>query len=179
MIILIGLYAQGVIDLRFGDETNFSMTPNVPYGWLPKGKQGTIPSDSKRVVNAFGLMNFGHRLAVYPTKKSINSDFIIEMINDFSKTIDRLTVIVLDNAPWHTSNKIKAQIDRWEEKGLFIFYLPTYSPHLNPIEILWRKIKYEWLKPNHFDSPQILHDEILSIFRNFGKHFFIRFSKNL
>ncbi len=176
---MIGLYSQGAIDLRFGDETNFSMLPNVPYGWLPKGRQGEIPSDSKRVLNVFGLMNFGQQLSVYPTKGSINSDFIIDMINDFSKTIDKLTVIVLDNAPWHTSNKIKEQIEGWEAQGIFIFYLPTYSPHLNPIEILWRKIKYEWLQPKHFESPQILHDAILNFFQNFGKEFSIKFSKNL
>jgi len=179
LIFLIGFYGQGALDLRFGDETNFSMMPNVPYGWLPKGKQGTIASDSKRVLNVFGLMNFGQQLSTYPTKGSINSDFIIEVINDFSKTVDKLTVIVLDNAPWHTSNKIKEQIENWEEEGIFIFYLPTYSPHLNPIEILWRKVKYEWLKPKNFESPEILKNAILNIFQKFGNEFSIRFSKNL
>ena len=31
----------------------------------------------------------------------------------------------------------------WEERGLFVWFLPTYSPHLNIAEILWRKLKYE------------------------------------
>ncbi|WP_394341973.1 transposase [Spirosoma pollinicola] len=31
---------------------------------------------------------------------------------------------------------VKTEFDTWESQGLSIFYLPTYSPHLNPIEIL-------------------------------------------
>ena len=27
----------------------------------------------------------------------------------------------------------------------YLFYLPTYSPHLHNIETLWRNMKYEWL----------------------------------
>ena len=42
--------------------------------------------------------------------------------------------------------KFRARIDDWIlEKKLFVCFLPTYSPELNMIEILWRKVKYEWL----------------------------------
>ena len=39
-----------------------------------------------------------------------------------------------------------------KKKGLTIFYLPTYSPELNIIEILWRFIKYEWLNIDAYES---------------------------
>jgi transposase len=29
----------------------------------------------------------------------------------------------------------------WQERGLLLFYLPPYSPHLNIAEVLWRKLK--------------------------------------
>ncbi|MDD5275924.1 MAG: transposase [Methylovulum sp.] len=34
---------------------------------------------------------------------------------------------------------------RWTWNFLPIYFLPPYSPELSRIEILWRKIKYEWL----------------------------------
>ena len=41
----------------------------------------------------------------------------------------------------------RRNIEKWRTKNdLFLFFLPTYSPKLNLIEILWRKIKYEWLE---------------------------------
>lgn len=37
-----------------------------------------------------------------------------------------------------------------ETRGLFIYYLPPYSPELNLIEILWSFIKYAWLPFNAY-----------------------------
>jgi len=41
-------------------------------------------------------------------------------------------------------NTFLDNIDNWEKQNLFIQNIPAYSPELNKIEILWRKIKYEW-----------------------------------
>ena len=80
------------------------------------------------------------KLVTYLTEKSIDSQFIIQSLDDFAKKITKLTVVIIDNAPWHKSKYIQAKIDQWEQKGAFILYLPTYSPHLNKIETLWRFI---------------------------------------
>jgi transposase len=47
-------------------------------------------------------------------------------------------VIVMDNAPFHNSRKIRELI---EQAGCKLLFLPTYSPDLNPIEHWWHKIK--------------------------------------
>jgi transposase len=69
--------------------------------------------------------------------------------------------VVLDNAPIHHSDEFQEQIAIWEEQDIYIFFLPTYSPHRNRaafriIERLWLKTKYEWLKPHHYESFEIL-----------------------
>ena len=38
-----------------------------------------------------------------------------------------------------------AHLKDWEDAGLYVIPISAYSPELNIIEILWRKIKYEWL----------------------------------
>lgn len=47
-------------------------------------------------------------------------------------------VIVMDNAPFHNSRKIRQLI---EKAGCELLFLPTYSPDLNPIEHWWHKVK--------------------------------------
>lgn len=183
LALLTALYALSAIDLRYGDESGFSLTPCVPYGWLPKGRQTAIRSEHKKVANVFGLMSPGQDLCCYLTQGNINSDFIIEAIDDFARTAGRPTVIVLDNARWHTSKKVKARAVEWERQGVFIFYLPTYSPHLNLIEILWRKIngaarRYEWLRPKDYQSSQALTDALIDILQQFGSKHKIKFSVN-
>lgn len=154
------------------------MEPNIPYGWLPVGKQTSICSQHKHVGNVFGLLSVKGNGHMHWTKKNINSEFIIQKLDQLSDQLSKPTVIVLDNAPWHTSKAVQAKIAQWKTKGLYIFYLPTYSPHLNLIEILWRKIKYEWLKPKNFESSLSLKSAVLNIFKNYGKLFNINFSKN-
>ena len=172
---------QGEIDLFFTDECGFSLTPCIPYGWQPIGKTQTIRSAKDRVINAFGLLNRSGKsgkLKAYTTPNSINSDFIIECVDEVALTIEIPTVLVFDNAPWHTSNKVLMKQKEWEQKNLFIFFLPTYSPHLNLIEILWRKIKYEWLRPQHYESVETLKNAIFNIIRKYDDEFSINFSKN-
>jgi len=117
-------------------------------------------------------------LTTYSTKEYIDSDFVIECIDEISLTIRRLTVLVMDNAPWHTSKEVIKKQREWEQKGLYIFYLPTYSPHLNLIETLWRKIKQEWLRPRDYESVKHLTNAVFNIIRNYDDKFCIKFSKN-
>ena len=40
--------------------------------------------------------------------------------------------------------------------GLFLFYLPPYSPELNPAEILWRILKGKWIRPADYNTKDLL-----------------------
>ncbi|AUD03989.1 transposase [Spirosoma pollinicola] len=71
---------------------------------------------------------------------------------------------------------VKTEFDTWESQGLSIFYLPTYSPHLNPIEILWRFCKYKWLNKTHYKSWSTLKKAILYIFKEYGSIYTISFT---
>ncbi len=51
-------------------------------------------------------------------------------------------------------------------KRLEIFFLPTYSPELNIIEILWRFIKYQWLETNAYESYSALVKAVEDLVRN-------------
>lgn len=176
---LVCLAALGYIDLRFADETGFSMVSNVPYGWLPVGQQTGIMSSKRHLMNVFGLMSLKQELVTYSCYQSINASFIERCLDDFAKTITKPTVVVLDQASWHTAKRIEQKRSQWEASNLFLFFLPPYSPHLNAIEILWRQIKYRWLKPKDYLSPQTLKQAIFNIFRNFGSaQFAINFSMN-
>jgi len=118
------------------------------------------------------LLNLQGELTTYQTTKSVNSQTIIEWLDDYATTIKKWTVVVLDNAPWHVSEAIEDKLAEWAELGLFIFHLPPYSPHLNPIETLWRKIKLEWLAPQDYESKETLHFKINRILKNYNSEEF-------
>ncbi|CAA6813813.1 MAG: Transposase [uncultured Sulfurovum sp.] len=104
------------------------------------------------------------------------SDKVIEVFDDFIETLDKPTVVVLDNASFHKSKKFKANLPRWSNKGLTLLYLPPYSPELNIIETLWRFMKYVWIDYSAYLSWDNMILYIQKIFDNYGKHYRICFS---
>ncbi|WP_394995242.1 transposase [Emticicia sp.] len=77
----------------------------------------------------------------------------------------------------HHSDEFKNKIQEWKQNDLYIFFLPTYSPHLNLIETLWRMIKYRWLKAQDYLDFNSLTDAIENIINDIGKNLKINFSK--
>jgi transposase len=173
------LWVCGKIALYFSDEVGFSQQPYLPYGWQKKGATGSIfaPRRGKR-LNVFGLMSLDNCLRVYPSEENLTAEFIVDSLNDFlGKAHGLPVVVVMDNGPIHHAQVVKQKISEWEEKGLFLFFLPTYSPHLNPIEILWRFIKYKWLHKKDYTSWTTLKKAILTIIKHFGSTYTIDFKK--
>ncbi len=76
----------------------------------------------------------------------------------------------MDNAPFHRSKSFREKIKEWKENNIRIFYLPTYSPHLNVIEILWRFMKYEWIEFGAYKSWKTFVAYIEDVIINFGKN---------
>ncbi|MGI8668777.1 MAG: IS630 family transposase [Aridibacter sp.] len=171
------LYRGGRIDLLFGDESAFSMNPKLPDAWSPKGERiETFPQRDKK-VSLFGIFRADNFCVTYESTGNINSDFLIKAIEDFSRYIDKPTVLVLDNAPTHRSAKFLAQMEKWMDRDLYIFFLPKYSPHLNIAETFWRKAKYEWLRPIDYGSFAKFKKKVKDIFSNIGTEYKIAFSQ--
>jgi len=168
---------QPLLQVVFADESGFSLTPSVPYGWQAPGERYCLPSQRSPCQSIFGLLSQHNELWTYWAEKTITSEFVIDSLNDFVGQSKKITLLVMDNARIHPSKAFQACLSQWQEKGLFIFYLPAYSPHLNRIERLWQKIKYEWLKAADYATTQTLHKAIKYIFEQFGQQFNIIFDQ--
>ena len=171
------LEESGFLDIFYGDQSSFSMNPNVPYGWQEIGNYIKIIPRKETPVNIFGLLSRAGELEAYECEGSMTSEVMVAFIDDFYGRRKNRTVIVLDNAPVHKSCEFLEAVERWEKEDLFIFFLPTYSPHLNIIETLWRKMKYEWLKPADYLNCDTLASAVRNIIITFGTKFHIKFAQ--
>ena len=84
-------------------------------------------------------------------------------------------MVVVDNASIHRSEAFQEALPKWENEGLWVFYLPEYSPQLNRIEILWRFIKYEWIEFWAYTSFDHLVQYVEGVIRDFGGKYKINF----
>ncbi len=121
---------------------------------------------------------YSYHLTSYVTEQSITADFAIACVDAFAETINGKTAIIFDNASIHHSEEFEDKIEEWKEKDLYVFFLPTYSPHLNLIEILWRKMKYEWLEPEHYENWTTFRTAVEYILCNVGDEYKIDFKDN-
>jgi len=64
--------------------------------------------------------------------------FVYFLENFLCPTLKAGDYVVMDNAPAHKVESVKILI---EKTGAKLLYLPPYSPELNPIELVWNKIK--------------------------------------
>ena len=154
---------QGWIDLYYGDESRVSLEPCVPYAWQFKDEEMFMPSDKGQGLNCFALLTRllkPNACRFVTTSKAINGAFIVEQLEKLSFDLQRLTVVVLDNAPAHVAKCVQERRRFWQERGLWVFYLPPYSPHLNIVETLWRKLKYQWLQPQDYLDTQRLFYQV-------------------
>jgi len=171
------LAESNLIDLYYGDESRVSTEPCVPYGWQFKDEEVFMPSEKSGGVNCFALLSRTNECRFETTQNSINAAFILEQLERFSFELERMTVVVLDNASIHTAGIIKERLSVWQERGLFIFYLPRYSPHLNIAEVLWRKLKYEWLSPLDYVCKETLFYTVRQALAAVGTNLRIGFSR--
>ena len=175
---------KGLVNLFYFDEAGFSQQPCVPYAWQQKDEQLRIPSVKSRRINVLGFMNRDNDLFYYPVVGSVTGDEVVRVFDDFAEKMqdqkysanDRYTLVVVDNASIHTCKKFKEKLYNWmTEKRLIVCYLPPYSPELNLIEILWRKIKYAWLNLQTIMNFDEFQKELTRVLEAVGEKYMISF----
>jgi len=173
---LLALAAVGLIELYFGDESGFWQNPVIARAWQFAGEEIRVFPEKGKRLSVFGLLDLNCQGRFWTSAETIKSEFVIECLEQWLADKDeKPSVLVLDNAKIHRSKLMREKLAEWEEKGFYIFNLPPYSPHLNIIEILWRKMKYEWLKPEDYFSFESLTTAIQEILNNLGAEYKINF----
>jgi len=169
-------HKKGEIELWYFDESGFDLQPSVPYAWQPIGSTIEVPSENSPRLNVLGFLTPDNKFESFCFQGTINSDVVIACFDEFyNLNSDKKKIVILDNAPIHTSDNFWENIEKWENKGLILKFLPKYSPELNLIESLWRFIKYFWLPFEAFSSFEKLVENVEIILRNIGKQFKIAF----
>ncbi len=170
------LYKKGEIDLGYLDQVGWSSRACIPYAWQEKDDQIILNDVEGKRINVMGVMNTKNEIYYESYETNTNNDKVIKFLDRFSETIKIRTVILLDQASIHTSDKIMERLEYWKEKNLELFWLPAYSPKLNLIEILWKFMKYEWIEISAYDNHKNLKEYINKTLKLFGSEYVINFA---
>jgi transposase len=76
--------------------------------------------------------------------------------------------VAWDNASMHKDDEMEAVV-RAAAGRLVLLYLPTYSPWLNPIEMLWRHVRREVTHGEFFETKPALLTAAQECFDRFNR----------
>ena len=170
------LSEQGSIDLFYGDQSHISSEEYVPYGWQFPDEKVAIYVEKGHKINVWGLISRTNQCHWAISQQNINGQFVMEQLEDLSLEIKKETCVVLEYASIDHAQLFQEILPIWQERGLFIFFLPTYSPHLNIAETMWRKLKAEWIIPEDYLEKNSLFYAVNRCMANIGTLLKINFS---
>jgi transposase len=144
--------------LYFQDESNISLTALLGKTWAPCGHTPTVRVTGKRggVSAMSAISGKGHLLFRLLDKRIASGeviDFLSQMLRHHPR---RHLVVVMDQAPPHTSKRTRAFIA--SQRRLHVFYLPKYSPDWNPDEKVWNHLKHQELLAHQARTKTELRD---------------------
>ena len=124
----------------------------APLGISPTKKDKFGRGDRWHILPAYSMKGIVlSRIYQGSTDAALFEDFISELLLFCGKFPEPNSVLVMDNASWHHSEKIRRMC---AEAGVKLVYLPPYSPDFNPIEeffsVLKKFIKKTWRRNKDF-----------------------------
>lgn len=134
-----------------------SWLPTLRAMWSPKGQQVMIPTPGQPHRRyGIGAVNYHTGESVVLLRRRKRRKEIAELLEALLAKHPTGTVYVAwDNASTHEDDEVEAVV-RAAAGRMVLLYLPTYSPWLNPIEMLWRHFRREVTHCELFDTMAAL-----------------------
>lgn len=139
---------------------------------MPTGYSWCLPKQRKRVKYEYPQGRRVNVLATYEPfadlagldivafERTLTSDDLIAYLRDRLPKADVPRVVVLDNAGIHTSKAMRAARPGLAKLGIYLYYLPAYSPELNRIEPVFKQVKHHEMPTRSFTTRADLRNAV-------------------
>ena len=154
----------------FADSTHPILNPILSSGWIRKGREFEVKTNSGRErVNINGAIEIRTLSVVSRSCKRVNGSSMCDLLRAIrAKHLKSKEIhLILDNASYNKSSLIR---DLSKELEIKILYLPAYSSNLNPIERLWKFMKKRVMANRYFPDVETFQRELMLFLRGIRKH---------
>lgn len=123
-------------EIHWGDETGLNSDSYHGRRYAPRGKTPAIRLCAKREhINLISSVTNQGKVRVMIYKNTMNSQTMIQFLKRLVKDAGRKVFLVLDNLRVHHSRMVREWLSEHQDQ-IELFFLPSYSPELNPDEYL-------------------------------------------
>ena len=145
-------------EIFFADESGIYNTAFNPRGYAPVGQTPVVKVEVKKEkVNVMAAISLsGHRKFLAYEEKTTQQkliEFMKALISDQQRRKRKKVFLFLDNLPVHHGQLVKDFLKENQDK-IKVFYFPSYSPELNPQELLNNVMKQTSVMENHRETKR-------------------------
>lgn len=129
---------QEQAEIHWGDETGMRNDSQHGRSYAPKGHTPVIRLSAKRAsTNMISTVTNQGKVRFMIYSGSMNASRLIQFFKQLLKGATKKIFLILDNLRVHHAKPVKAWVAKARNtKRIEVFFLPAYSPELNPDEYL-------------------------------------------
>lgn len=148
--------------IYFGDEAGMRSDHHAGATWSPKGKTPVIKTTGARFgLNLISAVNKKGGMKFMMIKGRMNGSVFVEFMKRLIKDEKKKVFLIVDGHPSHKGGKVDKFLEDHASK-IRLYYLPSYSPELNPDEHVWNNLKTHGVGRQAIFSPEQLKKNVFS-----------------
>jgi transposase len=149
----------------FGDEAGVRSDHHAGTTWALKGKTPVVSSTGARFgLNLISAVSAQGELRFMTVKGRVGAVQFIDFIKRLLHGIDRTVFLFVDGHPAHKEKMVNKFIETVKDR-FQLFFLPPYSPELNPDERVWNDLKNNAIGKQAIATPEQLRRAVTSHLR--------------
>ena len=149
----------------FGDEAGIRSDHHAGTSWAIKGKTPIVSSTGARFgLNLISAVSAQGEFRFMTVKGRVGAAQFIEFIKRLIHGVDRMVFLIVDGHPAHKAKMVSRFADSIKDR-FRLFFLPPYSPELNPDERVWNDLKNNGIGKQVITTPQKLFSAVISYLR--------------
>lgn len=139
-------------------------------GYAPRGKTPVLVlSQSKRCrINLICAVTHQGTLRFRLYRETLSADTFIAFLKRLCKDAGKKVFLIVDNLRVHHAKRVSAWLKEHAQQ-IELFYLPSYSPELNPDEYLNADLKARMNAGEPVRTPQAMQSKLLGHLRSLQK----------
>lgn len=156
-------------DIYFCDEASVRSDYHSGTTWAPKGRTPIVRTTGARFgVNMISAISPKGELRFMVVDGKMNGGRFCEFLKRLTHNAVSPVFLIVDGHPVHRSKMVKQFVASTKGK-LRLFFLPGYSPELNPDELVWNDLKHHSIGKRMITGPDQLKRLVISHMRSLQK----------
>ena len=157
-------------EVWFGDEAGVRSDAHSGTTWAPKGQTPIVSTTGARFgLNVISAVNRRGALRFMCVEGKVNADVFIEFLGRLVESAGHPVYLVVDGHPTHKAAKTRKFVESTKGR-LKLFFLPGYSPDLNPDELVWNNLKSQGTGKRAITGPGQLKKLVVGHLRSMQKN---------